>query len=345
VHRQLVVGFRRAVLLLLVSAACTGGSVPPSATRLPPANIPAGPSTQSPTRSSPLPSPRPAAVRDLVWAAIESGGAIVQVDVQAHRVVARQELPGGPHNITVAQDGTVVVALPKAGQIALVRGRRVRRIRLGGSPHDVKIAGNLVVVANEGAARLDLVRMTGRIAGHVRLKANPHDLAITPDGLRAWVSLDGLGGLAVVDLASRRVVRYVSTAQRPHDLLFSPRGRLWVTDWTGGVWVYAARGRPVGRILAGIQVHHLAFTPDGQQAWLTDHDGSRLFVVDALDLRVLDSLRIAGAPHHVTLTPDGRWAVVADHDQGTLLIFAVASRRLVAYVPVGTGPHGVWAVP
>jgi DNA-binding beta-propeller fold protein YncE len=229
--------------------------------------------------------------------------------------------------------------------IALVHGRTVRRIHLGGSPHDVKIAGNLVVVANEGAARLDLVTIRGRIAGHIPLKANPHDLAITADGKHAWVSLDGSDQLAVVDLESRRVRRYVQTAQRPHDLLFAPDGRLWVTDWNAGVRIYAGRGRQVGRILAGVQVHHLAFTPDGAQAWLTDHEGSRVFVVDARDLRVLESLPIEGAPHHVTLTPNGRWAVIADHDDGQLLIFVVATRRLAASVPIGAGPHGVWAVP
>jgi DNA-binding beta-propeller fold protein YncE len=280
-----------------------------------------------------------------VWAAVEAGGAIVEVDIRTHRVIARHELAGGPHNITVASDGTGVVALPQAGGIALVRGRTVRQVRLGGSPHDVKMAGRIVVVANEGAARLDLVTMKGRVAGHIPLKANPHDMAITPDGQRAWVSLNGLGELAVVDLASRRVMSYVSTAHRPHDLLFAPDGRPWVTDWNEGVRVYTSRGRPVGLILGGVQVHHLAFTPDGEQIWLTDHEGSRVFVADAHDLRILESLPIGGAPHHVTLTRSGRWAVIADHDEGRLLIFRVATRRLVASVRVGPGPHGVWAVP
>jgi DNA-binding beta-propeller fold protein YncE len=284
-------------------------------------------------------------VPDIVWAAIETGSAVVEVDVGARRVTARHELTGGPHNITVAPDRTVAVSLPQAGRIALLRDGEVRQVRLGGSPHDVKTAGDLVIVANEGAARLDLVTVKGRVVGHVALKANPHDIAISPNRRQAWVSLDGLNQLAVVDLAARKLVRYVRTDQRPHDLLFAPDGRLWVSDWDEGVYVYAAQGRVVKKILAGVQVHHLAFTPDGEQAWLTDHEGARIFVADARNLRVLDSLRSGGAPHHVTITPDGRWAVVADHAEGTLVLFAVATRRRVGSVPVGAGPHGVWAVP
>lgn len=284
-------------------------------------------------------------VRDIVWAAIESGNAVVEVDVGARRVIARHELAGGPHNITVAPDSTVAVSLPHAGRIALVRDGAVRQVRLGGSPHDVKAAGDLVIVANEGAARLDLVTLQGRVVGHVALKANPHDIAISPNGQQAWVSLNGLDQLAVVDLTARKLERYVRTDQRPHDLLFAPDGRLWVSDWDEGVYVYTARGRPVKQMIVGVQVHHLAFTPDGEQAWLTDHEGARIFVADARSLRVLDSFRSGGAPHHVTITRDGRWAVVTDHEHGRLVLFAVATRRRVASVPVGAGPHGVWAVP
>ncbi len=340
---------RRAVaVMLLIGAACTGGRSSPETSGSSP------PSTGGPRpAASPAPSVSAQAspAKTLVWAAVEGKDQVVQVDVRTRAVIARHEVAGGPHNITVAPDGTVAVALPQAGRIALVRKSSVRTISLGGSPHDVKITGDLVVVANEGEARLDLVTVRGRIVGRVGLKADPHDLAISPDGRFAWVSLDGLGDLAVVDLGARRVMRYVATAHRPHDLLFGPDGRLWVTDWNEGVYVYTASGRPLERILgdddhaAGVQVHHLAFTPDGREAWLTDHADGRIYVADARKLRVLDWFPIAGAPHHVTITPDGRWAVVANHDDGVVVIFAVANRRRVASVPVGAGPHGVWAVP
>jgi hypothetical protein len=335
-----------AVLLMLIGSACTARSGGPVATRSTSVHTSTVPSTQgSPSAFSPRPSSSPAVVRDVVWAAVESGGAVVEVDVNTRLIIARHELSGGPHNITVAPGGTVAVSLPQAGRIGLVDGRNIQQVSLGGRPHDVKGADDLIVVANEGAARLDLITVEGRIVGQVALKADPHDLAISPDRQLAWVSLDRLDDLAVVDLASRQVDRYVSTAQRPHDLLFAPDGRLWVTDWSEGVHVYTGQGRPVKTILGGVQVHHLAFTPDGEQAWLTDHDGARVFVADALGLRVLESLPIRGAPHHVTITPNGRLAIVADHDGGRLLLFAIATRRQVASIPIGAGPHGVWAGP
>jgi DNA-binding beta-propeller fold protein YncE len=199
-------------------------------------------------------------------------------------------------------------------------------------------------VANEDGRRIDLVE-NGTRAGSIPLKAEPHDLAIAPGGTRAWVTLNGTGELAIVDLRARRLVRYFGTGQRPHDILFAPDGRVWVTDWSGPVHVFDRRGRLHGRISLARESHHLAFTPDGSEAWITDHAAKRIFIVDARRLERVGSLRVRGAPHHVAITPNGTLAAVADHENGTLVVYDVRRRAVVRTVRVGAGPHGVWAVP
>jgi DNA-binding beta-propeller fold protein YncE len=295
------------------------------------------------TRPSDPPESREGAAA-LVWVGVEEADLLTLVDVARGKVVARHHTPGGPHNVVVAGDGTPATALYASDRIALVRRGKPRFVDLGGSPHDVKATGDLLVVANEAARRVDLVK-EGEHTASIRLKAEPHDLAVAPGGDRAWVTLNGTDELAIVDLRARSVVRYVKTGRRPHDILFAPDGRLWVTDWAGPVTVFSRRGRLLGRVELAEESHHLAFTPDGRQAWITDHGTNRIFVVDARRLRLLDSLRVAGGPHHVAVTPDGMLAAVADHDNGTLVVYDVRRRTHVRTVRVGSGPHGVWAVP
>lgn len=282
----------------------------------------------------------------VVWVALENAGKVAKVDVGRRRVLRRFEVPGAPHNITVAPNGTVATALWNVGRIAIVREGRVTVVRLGGAPHDVKVAGRVFVVANQGAARLDRVFMRGSVGRRIRLRMNPHDLAVSPNQRRAWVTLEGSDDIAIVNLVRKTVRRYLDTDVRPHDILFQPNGRrVWVTDWERGIHVFSRRGRRVRTFDVGEEPHHLAFTPDGRQVWITDHGAHRVFIISVRRLRVIATRRIRGAPHHVAITSDGSRAVVADHERGKLVVFRVSTRRKLRGMSVGAGPHGVWAAP
>jgi len=305
----------------------------------------AGQTEESATTQPTGPRARQPKPRALVWVGLEDAEEVALVDLARGKVIARREAQGGPHNVTVASDGTAAATLYGSDRIVLVRPRgRAHFVELGGTPHDVKAAGSLFVVANEAGRRLDFIR-DGEHVASVRLGAEPHDLAIAPGGNRAWVTLNGTDELAIVDLRARQVVRSLATGFRPHDILFAPDGRLWVTDWDGPVHIFDRRGRVQGSVELGQESHHLAFTPNGRQAWITDHAAGRVFVVDARSLEVIAALPVRGGPHHVAITPDGTRAAVADHESGMVVVYNVKRRSRVGIIEVGAGPHGVWAVP
>lgn len=293
-----------------------------------------------------LPSPAWGAPdRRVVWAALEGAGQLVKVDVRTGVLRRVDTRGGGPHNITVAPDGTVVAALWDSDRIVIVRDGKRTFVRLGGAPHDVKIARNMVVVANQGAERVQLVRLDGTYVRRILLKADPHDLAVDPRQRRAWATLEGSDDLALVDLLRRGTpVRYVDAPGSPHDILFAPDGRLWVTDWDGALHVFGPRGRHLRSVPLGVEAHHLDFTPDGRFGWITDHGASQVFVLRVRTLRVVARIPFPGEPHHVTILPGGGRAVVADHENGRLIVFDVRTRRRVDAIRVGSQPHGVWAV-
>lgn len=291
----------------------------------------------------------PAAVAEgsdrIVWVALEGAGKLAKVDLGDGVLRRVDTRGGGPHNITVGPDGTVVAALWASDRIVIFRDGERTFVDLGGAPHDVKIARNRVVVANQATERIQLVKLDGTFVRRILLRADPHDLAIDPERRHAWVTLEGSDDLAVVDLLDRREpVRYVDTDGSPHDILFAPDGRLWVTDWNGALHVLRGRrGRLVRTIPLGVEAHHLDFTPDGRFAWITDHAAGELFVLRVRRVRVVERIDFPGEPHHVTILPNGRRAVVADHANGQLVIYNTRTRERVKTVRVGLEPHGVWA--
>jgi DNA-binding beta-propeller fold protein YncE len=333
---------RKLVIVVAVGLAALAGCSPgpdrPS--DAPVSAAPAGTPTSASAPSAGQPSTaRRAAV---AWVAAEDGRSVSRIDLERRTAALTVAVPGRPHNLTALPGGGAVATLPGEGRIVLVDARgRPTPVPLGGSPHDVKVARDTLVIANTAAARLDLVGTKGERRGRIALRGRPHDLAVTADGRRAWVSLEGSDQIAVVDLRARAVSRYLSTGRRPHDLLLGRDGRAWVTDWDGSLEVYAPSGRRLGEVALGEEAHHLAFTPDGAQVWLSDSPGRLVFVVDTRSLRLVTRLPLEGAPHHLAVV--GRWAAVADNTNGTVVLFDAASRRPVGRVRVGDGPHGLAA--
>jgi YVTN family beta-propeller protein len=280
----------------------------------------------------------------VVWVAADVGGRVIKVDIRNRRVLSSFNVRGNPHNVTVAPDGTVIATLQRTGRVAMIRDGHVRHVHLGGSPHDVKAGRRVAVVANEGARRLDLVSLTGRRMGSIPLKAHPHDVALAPEGGVAWATLNWTDDIAVVSLERKRVVRYLSTGVRPHNIVVTPDGRrVWVTDWEDGVHVFSREGRLIKTIPQGTELQHVAFSPDGREAWITAHGNDSVLIFSVEARRLIGTRRIEGEPHDVAITAAGECAIVADHDQGTIVLFDVETRRQVATIPVGAGPHGVWA--
>ena len=280
-----------------------------------------------------------------VWVALEGANQIVKVDIDEKRVIARRTVAGAPHNLSISPSGsTVVAALWGDRSLVLRRGGQQTTVELGGSPHDGKIGRGRIVVANQTEARLDIVTNEGRFRRSIALKADPHDLALRRDGRQAWVTLEGTDDLAVVSLRGSNV-RYVSTGKAPHDLLFAPDGKLWVTDWAGAVHVLSRRGRVVETIPLGVEAHHLDFTPDGRQAWITDGATRRVFVVRTSNYSVRKRFFFGGVAHHIAITPDGDRAVVADNERGLVIVYNVNKLRRMGRVRVGAGPHGIWSLP
>ena len=278
----------------------------------------------------------------LAWVAVEDAGEVALVDLEDGSVLDRRQVGPGPHNLTVAPDGTMAVCLYGGDAIAIVRGDETITVELGGRPHDVKPARTGFAVANEAARRIDLVGFDGSVTGAIALDARPHDLAVTGDGTEAWVTLDASDRLARVDLVAGEVIGYVSTGERPHDIRIAGDGRIFVTDWRGPLHVLDSSGVLQETIELGEEAHHVAFTPDGSTLWLVDHELEEVFVVDAVDLEVVGRAPVPGAPHHVAISPGGRLAAVADHDNGTVVVYDTGTLEAVRTVEVGPGPHGVW---
>lgn len=142
---------------------------------------------------------------------------------------------------------------------------------------------------------------------------SPWDIALSRDGARLFVSLHTGGGVAAVDLASRKVAWQASLGGAPAGLALSRDGAtLFAADAdTGDIALVDARGgNAAGRIVAGRSAFGLAVSPDGGRLYACDRFLSKVEAIDLPSKKVAASLPAAREPVFAALSPDGAtlWA-------------------------------------
>ena len=212
----------------------------------------------------------------------------------------------------------------------------------------------LVVVANAAAAQtgtgarlLVLLRnasalaivepASGKVLGRVPVGRDPHEVAVTPDGLTAFVASPS-EGISVIDVKAMKELRRVDTGafSAPHDVLFA-----------GGKLYFTAEGfKTIGRYdpaankiewMLGIGqdgTHLLVLARDQQTMWVPNRGSNSISVIDGVAAGPpkfkTTAIPVPGkTPEGLDLSPDGRELWTATRGDGGVSIIDTASRKVV----------------
>lgn len=132
-----------------------------------------------------------------------------------------------------------------------------------------------------------------------------NEVAIAPDGRRAYAVGPVADVVFAIDVASRQVV---------------------------------------GTVKANRNAHGIAVSRDGREIWTSDWGGT-LTVIDAATLQVRDTIALGGRPNHIAFSADGTKVYVTrtgdDPEVGEVVVLQAASRKPIATLRVGKGPHEI----
>lgn len=177
-----------------------------------------------------------------------------------------------------------------------------------------------------------------------RAPRDPAPAAVQWTGLpyRAAVSFVDNG---LVYLPGQRTLTHVGALN--HSIAQAPDGTIWATDvLSDSVGVIAPHsGRIVARIPVGLYPVHIAFTPDGRRAYVTNYYGSTVSVVDVRQRHVIATVAVGLEPHGLTISPDGRQVWVPCSLNGGLWIIDTRTNKVAGIVPTGLIPHAAAVSP
>jgi YVTN family beta-propeller protein len=165
------------------------------------------------------------------------------------------------------------------------------------------------------------------VTATVQVGQGPIGVAITPDGIRAYVTNSRDGTVSVIDLASNSVVATVPVGVAPDKVAITPDGAFAyvanISEYPSGTLsvINVASNMVVATVaLGGAFPYGLAVSPDGAYVYVADmgpgEDGmvqEQVEVISTASNTVATVVPLAltystGLPTNVALTPDGAFA-------------------------------------
>ncbi len=182
--------------------------------------------------------------------------------------------------------------------------------------------------------------------------AKPHEVTVSADGTRAFVSLYGdadygpnvpANQIAVVDLTEMSLLGHIDLDlyKGPHALVTGADGKIWATvDPNRCVLVIDPDSWEIERSLwLEVPGHFFAPSPDGNTLYVTAKEYPVVAEIDMAKREIAARITLPVGGQGIRVSPDGKWLYVGDFHRPLLHVVDCAERKVVDTVPL-TGVPG-----
>src|SRR5437870_5527292 len=165
---------------------------------------------------------------------------------------------------------------------------------------------NVVLVQNKAGNSISFVNTASMKSEQtVAVGRTPHEMAVSPDGSKAYVANTGENTVSVVDLTTRKELK-----------------KLMSDDFS--------------------TPHVVAFTPDGRYVFVTSEGRKKIVVIDGTKDEIARAVETdQERTHMVVVSSDSRWAYFTNVTSATVSVFDVTAMKIVANIPAGKGVEGL----
>jgi YVTN family beta-propeller protein len=259
------------------------------------------------------------AAQNVILVSIEgrNPGELVWIDPITDKVMRRMDIGPAPNQLAVTPDGKFAYVPVNDGHyevIDLDKARIIERIFTGGRPHNTVCSadGKRMYLAPMGAPKkVTIVDVaTHKPIGEIPFSNVVRPVAVSQDEKRFYAEVDGLVGIEVADVESRKMIHRVPAelseekkkiASRSHGLGIRPdQKEIWECDVEHHeVHVYDITGdkpKQIATIPMGNRVYWLNFTPDGKICYVAVRSNNEVAAVDTATKKITARIPVGKEP-------------------------------------------------
>ncbi len=212
------------------------------------------------------------------------------------------------------------------------------------------VRSGFVLVANQQSANASLIDLRTDSMQLIDVGEGPHEAQISPSGRVGVVTVYGTqtpgNQLAVIDIASRRLVRTISLGAytRPHGVVFMPgdESRVVVTSEATQliVLVNIAEGKVENIIpTQATGSHMVGVTADGKRAWTANVGSGGVSEMDLAATKHVRAISVAPRVEGIAVVPNGKEVWAGSNTNGTVSIIDGATGSIVETLTGFTMPY------
>jgi len=272
------------------------------------------------------------------------------IDLASRRELRRIPVLREPHHVALTPDGRDLLVGDTVGNELIdldPNTFEVRRRLPVADPYQLGFSPDAKYLVVNGLARAQVDvydAATYQLVKRFRLASMPSHMAFSPDAATVYVSLQGTGKLAAIDLQHLTVRWTAEVGPAPAGVLWQ-NGRVLVAIMGSDdvAVVDPADGRVERRIRTGKGAHQLFRSPDKKLIYVNNRIAGTAVALDAATLEPVRTYKLPGGPDDIEFAPDGHlWFTLRFVNKVAVLDPATGEYTTIE---VGRSPHGIFLNP
>ncbi len=299
------------------------------------------------------------AAEEIVVIANRGGSSISYIDAQSNQVVHTQTIPGSEPMYAVyagekdrlyvgdRAQSKVHVIDPATRQVesSIDVGKGVWHIWADGKGRQLWVSNDL----DKSLSVIDLD--AGAVVATIQLGSKPHDVFVTDEGSRAYVSVftgnDSPDSVFLFSTATYKKLAARAVGKDPHLFHQAKGNRLYVPCQSGNLFVLNGANLDEVKNIPLPGAHGVNVSPDGKYLFVSNLPGGQLFTVNTATLSVSGAPlpALLATPHNIALNESGKKLFLTHSGaaSNSVAVYDVANGVLTngTIVSAGTNPFGL----